>query len=288
MYQKQSNSISKVIGAVFILFGFCMLCIGFPMLFESNKDQFAIGLMLVFLLSGILMISGGFQSIKRANLKDKAIIDYEQQIQILLNTNNSKKQNLIKQDTDLVEKGVNQSEIITNTETYIDKKFKEVYKPDIIATWNYTKTEWNLMTKEETKRRLKEGIWVTLGIGLIGGWVIHTSRDASFITAFIFSLGIGIFLSLLKTLIANNLFKSAKNNTILITSNALIINNQFKTIKDIDIELEYVKLIKLDENSFIEFSLKWLTRRGATNDQIRILVPKANEIEIEKVLSYFK
>ena len=260
--QKQSNSISKVIGVVFIGFGFCMLCIGIPLLISPNKSEFENTLTVLSILSGLLMILGGYQTIKKGQQKDKAVNDYENQILSQLNA-------------------------IKNTEVQSNNLSEPTYTPDIIATWNYTKDEWKLMTKEETTRRWKEGIWVSLGIGLLGGWVISIADGATFLTGFLVSLGVGIFVSWLKVVISNSMFNLRKNNSIIITTNALIINGKFKTIQDMDINLEYVKTLKIKEDNFIEFSLQWQTRRGMTNDQFRILVPPQYENEMQNVLDYY-
>ncbi|MFM9944993.1 MAG: hypothetical protein ACKVQB_07135 [Bacteroidia bacterium] len=264
--QKQSNSISKVIGVVFILFGFCMLCIGIPLLMAPNKGEFENTLTVLSLLSGLLMLLGGYQNIKKGKEKDKAVNDYENQIREQVNAIKNK---------------------VQQSNSPYEAKDTDVYTPDIIATWNYTKDEWKLMIKKETTRRLKEGIWVTLLIGLLGGWILRRSEGITFLTGFIISLAVGIIVSLLKVLLSNNLFNLRKRNSIIITTNALIINGKFKTVSDMDIHLEYVKPVKINEDNFIEFSLQWMTRRGVTNDQMRIYVPRIYEKDIQKILDYY-
>jgi hypothetical protein len=288
MDQKQSNGISKVFGTVFITLGICMLCIGIPFIVEPNKNSTENWIMALFIISGTLMIIGGRQSIKMAKLKEQAMAEYLKEINHLQRqeikdfANSSNNGHNYTNNQELSPSNFNTKNV------EVDKNDTTSIKPEIIAEWNYTTDEWKLMTKEETKRRFKEGIWVSLLIGLFGGWIIHNSRGATLITACLFSLGIGIFLSLLKVMLSNHLFKRRKENSILITSHALIINHQFKTIRDIDIQLEYVKSLEQNHHQFIEFSLKWQTRRGVTNDQIRILVPKLKEHEINKVLNYFE
>lgn len=287
--QKQSNSISKVIGCVFILFGFAMLCIGIPFIAIENRNEFENTIMALSLISAVLMLIGGYQAIKKAKLKDTAVNDYEEQIKLQLKSIQSTKVKPIDNGGGATETPKIQTHQTTGqvAQKAPDAKSNGVYRPDIIATWNYTKDEWKLMTKEETTRRLKEGIWVSLGIGLLGGWVLMTYRDATFLTGFLVSLSVGIIISLLKVLLSNNLFNIRKNNSIIITTNALIVNGKFKTLNDIDIHLEYVKSLKIKDDNFIEFSLQWQTRGGMTNDQLRIYVPKLYENEIQKVLDYY-
>lgn len=287
--QKQSNSISKVFGCVFIFFGFAMLCIGIPFITIENRNEFENTIMALSLISAVLMLIGGYQNIKKAKQKDTAINEYEEQVrQQLKFIQNAEVTNLNKEGTvnDISEIQNHQTPISVKANTSNVQSIPE-YKPDVLATWNYTKEEWKLMTKEETARRLKEGIWVTILIGLLGGWVLKSSRGATFLVGFLVSLCVGIFISLLKVLLSNNLFRITKNNRIIITTNALIINGKFKTINDIDIHLEYVKTLKIKDDNFIEFSLQWQTRGGVTNDQLRIYVPKVYESEIQKILDYY-
>lgn len=116
--------------------------------------------------------------------------------------------------------------------------------------------------------------------------MLHSTRGVNYITGLFISLCVGVFISLLKVLVSNAIFRLKKNNSIIITTNALIINGKFKTINDNAIKLEYVKALKIQEDNFIEFSLHWLTRRGVTNDQLRIFVPIQYKSDINKVLEY--
>ena len=63
MDQKQSNSINKVIGCVFILFGFAILCIGVPFIFIDKRSEFENTIMALSIISGVLMLIGGYQNI---------------------------------------------------------------------------------------------------------------------------------------------------------------------------------------------------------------------------------
>ena len=273
-----------------IPFGIMMLILGLSLLVSDNRGEFENTIMTLGLLSGGLLIYGGYQTIKKAGQKEKAIIEYEKQVYQQIYS--AQKTVATPVTNPEVEKNKSPKDGLTETiipqETPPQTLPPETYQPDIIATWNYTPAEWKLMTKEETTRRLKEGIWVSLGIGLLGGWVLSLARGATFLIGFMVSLAVGIFISVLKVLLSNNFFKMSFDNKIIITTNALIINGKFKTIHDNDIHLQYIKPVKIKDDNFIEFSLEWLTRRGATNDQVRIYVPKAFEHEIKKILDYYE
>jgi len=274
--QRQANSLSKALGAIFIALGIIMSILGISLLFSEGRSEIETILLILFLLSGGLMLIGGFQNIRNARDKDKAVDWYEAQLRI-------KDEVLIPNKMPLPE--------ITNlaetTEKKSIQKNTQEQHPDIIAKWEYTKSEWRTMTKAETMRRFKEGIWVSLFIGILGGWIISKTGE-SYLFGFLFALTVGVFISWLKVKLSNNLFALQQKNSIWITTNALIINYKFKNISDYLIHLKYVKALKVEAHQYLEFSLEWQTRNGVTNDQIRILVPERYNIQIQMVLDYFE
>ena len=276
MDQRNVNCLGVGIGVMFIIFGICMLFIGIPLLFESNKDSTLSFITTLCLVSSILLIFGGIQGLKRAKAKDKAIVEYQQSVfeQLAKKTQPQKNESLSQQPSDI--------SVLQNEE-----KIAEKYTPDIIAHWYYTKLEWKKMTHEERTRRIKEGLWLSPLIGVFGTIILMFWRDAGFFTAVIISFSIGILISFLKIVISNSEFRSRNDNNIVFTTNALIINGTFKTINDMDIHLEYLKLVKHELGDFIEFSIQWLTRGGVTNDQFRILIPEKYKSEAQKIFDYY-
>lgn len=267
--QRTNNSLNRVFGVVFIFFGAIILIFGISLVLSKEKSSVEYGLMIAFLSGGILMIRGGVQSIITSNEKDKAVDSYEFQVIKKLNDFNS----------DLNSHSENKVDAPGQTET-------DVYTPDIIARWEYTNEEWKHMNQEERRRRIKEGVWFSLLIGVLGGWLL-TGRGETFLFGFLFSLAVGVLISLLKVFISNNQFSVKRNNTVLITTNALIINGTFKVINDEFIKLKQIELIKLGADEFIEFSIIWPTRKGVMDDQLRIFVPPNYKNEAEKVLNYY-
>ena len=104
----------------------------------------------------------------------------------------------------------------------------------------------------------------------------------------IISLGVGILVSVLKISLSNSLFKIEHHNNIVIAKQGLLINNKLKILNDDYFKLEYVHLIKIEDKTFLEFSVQWPTRGGTTNDQTRIYVPPQYEVDIPEILGYFK
>ena len=249
---------------------------------KSNTEYLIIGLSFT---SGLLLIVGGINYLKQTITKEKEFNEYEQNIRaqvnaITPNTPGSTSDNKDEAAHLIVEHSTLKKEATSPNHKPI--------LPDIIAHWEYTLEEWKKMTKEESTRRKKEGIWVTLGIAIIGGWAISLSKDATFLTGFMISLAVGAMLSWLKIKFSNDMFAVKARNTIVFTPKALLINNAFKTIRNEQFHLEYVHSLQLNKVWYLEFSLQWQTRGGATNDQFRIYVPPQYENQIDNILECYR
>ncbi|MCX6189679.1 MAG: hypothetical protein NTW54_08790 [Bacteroidetes bacterium] len=272
MDQKQAGSIAKIVGVFFLTLSVFMLFLSWAIMQSEGKsgtEYLIIGLSFG---SGILLLFGGINYLKSTIAKEKDIKEYENRIRAQVNT--------------MAESGHSTHEKTTLKK---DENSQEQHatSSDVIAHWEYTPTEWKKMKKVETTRRRKEGIWVTIGIGILGGLAIRFSRDASFLSSFMISFSVGILLSWLKIKFSNDMFSIRANNTITFTSKALLINNSFKIIRDSQFHLEYVKPIEIENDKYLEFSLQWQTRGGATNDQFRIYAPPHYEQEIPKILNFY-
>jgi competence protein ComGF len=269
--QNQSNTISKVFGYLFIVFGICILCFGIPFLFVENRNEAENTIMILAIFGGLMLLIGAYQTIKMANKKQKALEQYQHQIFAQLTGTDAPKA----------------PSAPLNSET-IETEQAEIYKPDLIYKWTYTDQEWKMMNRDERKRRIREGIWVSLLLAFIGGFVLRSSRDTSYWFGFFFSLGIGILISFLKVVLSSNLFSPQGINTIVFTTNALLINGKFKTIQDNLIHLQYLKPVKELNHQYLEFSIDWQTRNGITNDQLRIYVPEKYHEEMQGIIDYYR
>lgn len=263
MDQKQVNRISGLFGVLFLILGGFVLILGFSLLMGAGSNGVNYLFAGLLLISGFFLLAGGRQNLLKAKEKKKAVEEYKEKVNLKLSGE--------KDTTDVS-----------------DNSQLNEYVPDIIGVLEYEKEEWKLMKSSETRRRLKEGIWVSLLIGILGGYLLMSSRGVPFLAAFLFALVFGLVISYLKVLMSGSLFRMGKENQIVLTTNALIINGKFKTINDDTIALEYVTKVRSEEKDFLEFSIQWKTRRGITNDQFRIYIPERSKDISEKVIEYYK
>ena len=114
MDQRNVNCLGVGIGVMFIIFGICMLFIGIPLLFESNKDSTIEFITSLCLFSSIMLIFGGYQAIKKAKAKDKALIEYQKSIYEQLSKKSQpiekKLTNDVQKNTEIVSKEVNEEQ----------------------------------------------------------------------------------------------------------------------------------------------------------------------------------
>ena len=271
MDQKQANTANKGIGCVFIGFGIVMLGIGISMLVSIRHESIENTLTALFIISGALMLYGGYNQVNTARKKDKAISLYQNDINIQIEQ-------------------LQQPEVQTGLTNDLSKNHLSTEEtsnlPKLLALWKYEAEDWKLMKSNETKRRIKEGIWVSFLVGFLGIFAL-SQRGADYLTGFIFAGLVGVLIAVLKVWISARWLKSKKQNSIAISTNALVFNGEYRTINDDHVKLEYIKTIPENNRLYLEFSIQWPTRNGLTNDQIRVLVPNYAEQEVPKILDYY-
>jgi hypothetical protein len=285
MDQRKANKIQKKVAAYIIFMSLLMFLLGVGVVSDGNPGTIELLIAALSLASGGGLLYGGIMMIRKANRSNRAVDEYEKHIRTQLKSYEEAKKNPEIAETEKINNGINHA--THSPETGHTMQQHENPAPDIIAKWDYTAEEWTIMRKRETRRRLIEGAWVSLLVGLIGGWILSSSRELPFWFAALFSFGIGLLIAYIKVRVSEGMLKQKSNNAITITRYALLINDQFKVLHDGHFRLEYVKIV-FDKFTFIEFSMKWPTRNGTTNDQYRILVPDKHKAEISHVLEAFR
>jgi len=281
MAGNQSNMAMQAFGYMFIVFSFFMLMLGVIMINAENKHEFEYTIAGLSLISGTALLIGGINTLQKSKTKalDTKIRETQLKKQLELSVN---MEDQVQGEAHPSKDG--EGEIIQNRPEAETVDMSDI---EIIAIWEYTAFEWKIMRRAESRRKAKEGIWVSVLVGLLGGWSLKASGMLNLGTALLLAFIIGQVFSLVKVALSNNLFALKSKNKIVISASALLVNEKFKSINDRDIHLKHVKEIIDGKFHFIEFSLEWMTRRGPTNDQFRIYVPNRYLNEIQKVLHFF-
>ena len=159
----------------------------------------------------------------------------------------------------------------------------------LLAEWNYTKNQWNEFVDIEKSNKKEDNIYFAIGILILCTIGLMLLRNTSFITAFLFSVPFAILIPVLRMKFSyQHLKKNVANPTVKIYDDYLLINDKKVELSSDKKRVRSIKIIPQKNNSnFLEFDVQWITRKGPTNDEFRILIPKEKEQEAQQLLHQF-
>ena len=155
----------------------------------------------------------------------------------------------------------------------------------ILAHWTYTPEEWKSFISWERKKRKTSSTVEAALILVVGGAFIYWTREADPGLSFGISAAVaGIYWYGKNVLSLSSIGKSSsKANEVVITSHAVIINGSYNAFRS---ELYWLKGATLDESltpEVLEIVYQWQTRKGITQEEIRVPVP-AGKIDEARVV----
>ncbi|HYR07973.1 MAG TPA: hypothetical protein VEQ60_09400 [Longimicrobium sp.] len=157
----------------------------------------------------------------------------------------------------------------------------------ILAHWTYPAEEWRAYTEGEWRYRLWEAVGLALLIGLVGG-LIATWRtgESSYGSALLF----GGFLGLLRLGMASSqrIANTAGPGYAIISPTAVLLNGTHHPLVSERRHFGGVRYASLDRPPVLEFTVKWKTRNGWMNEQIRVPIPAGREDEANAVVAAFE
>lgn len=159
----------------------------------------------------------------------------------------------------------------------------------ILIRWTYNDEEWKEYTRKEFRYRIREAIILWVLLTGMGTWLLADYRDMGHLTAFLSSFGLGAIVTFIRYLIANNArnANSAKPGEVVISAKSILINGKYHTLNDEMKTMSKVKLLKDEKPLILEFSVNWNTRKGPTNEQIRVPVPEGKTEDAQKLVKLF-
>ena len=168
-------------------------------------------------------------------------------------------------------------------------KANSIIENSPIATWTYSNEDWNMFVSLEKANKKEDNIYFGIGIVILGTIGLMILRNTSFLTGLLFSVPLAFLIPFLRMKFSYPHLKThVKNPIVKIFSDKLIINK--KTI-ELTSKRKRVKSIKIlvqnNGSHFLEFDVQWLTAKGPTNDEFRILIPEDKMEEANNLLSLF-
>lgn len=252
------------------IIGVAVSIVGFSGALASDEmENWIRGVMWLLAISGLFIIYGGFNMFI-ATRKKMSDID--------------------KDEIELAQAVKNPATIEDAVKTIREESAKPFpEKNTLLAHWNYTSAEWKEFTKKEFSFRLREALVVWVLIVGLGTWLLAGYRDMGHLAAFITSLCTGGLITLIRFIIAYNARKanSSKPGDVVISAKSILINGKYHILNDENKTLYKLELLKDENPQILEFSVEWNTRKGNTNEQVRVPVPADKLTEAGKLVEVF-
>jgi hypothetical protein len=157
----------------------------------------------------------------------------------------------------------------------------------ILAHWTYPAEEWRAYSEGEWRYRVWEAVGLAVLIGLVGG-LIGTWRtgESSYGSALLF----GGFLGLLRLGMAHSQRSAnpAGPGYAIISPTAVLLNGTHHPLVNERRHFGGVRYASLDQPPVLVFTVRWKTRNGWMNEQIRVPIPTGREDEANAVVAAFE
>jgi len=159
----------------------------------------------------------------------------------------------------------------------------------VLAHWVYDREEWKAYRKRESAyRRMQAVMW-----GLII-MVVVTVAGAGASGDFVAGMGMGAVLGALaggaqwiRAASANRANRSTPLPDVIIGQSSLLFNGRYHVLQDHQYDFGGVRLLENERPPILEFTVTWKTRRGRSDAQIRVPVPRGHEEEARKIVDEY-
>jgi hypothetical protein len=152
---------------------------------------------------------------------------------------------------------------------------------NFLVEWKYSEKEWNEFVSLEKANKKEDNIYFGIGILILGTFGLMLLRQTSFLGGLVFAIPLALLIPFLRLKFSYpHLKKNVKNPTIKIFIDFLDINNHRIELTGKKRRLKSLKIIDAkNDKKLLEFNIQWITAKGPTNDEFRILIPSGKITE---------
>lgn len=160
---------------------------------------------------------------------------------------------------------------------------------NLLAHWTYTSKEWDAFVDIEKANKREDNIYLGIGMIVLGTIGLLFLRNTSFLMSLSFAVPLGVLIPFLRMKFSyKHLQKGVENPEIQLSPEYLIVNQHKIELSNSQKRLKGLKIIDAKNNTkLLELDVQWLTRKGPTNDEFRILIPSDKIHEAEKLVQNF-
>lgn len=270
MANNTGQGISMALALFIAMLGFCCAIIGLSGALSGDEmDNWIRGVLWVLAISGGMMVYGGVTMFFGSKKKIEDTARDEKEL------------------TQAVKKPINIDHAIQSVREQATKPFPD--KNTLLAHWTYSDEEWKIFTKKEFNISIREALVVWLMLVGIGTWLLSGYREMGHLAAFITCFCTGGLITFIRYIIAYNARKanSSKPGDVIISAKSILINGIYHTLNDEHKTLSKLELLNDENPKILEFTVIWNTRKGQTNEQVRVPVPSDKLTEAIKLVEVF-
>lgn len=157
---------------------------------------------------------------------------------------------------------------------------------NLLAYWQYDTRMWDEFVSIEKGNKREDNIYFGIGIVIIGTLGLMFLRDTGFWMGLLFSIPLAILIPWLRmTFSYTYLKKGVKNPEVKIFQDRLMINNKKIELKNTRKRIRSLKVRDAKGGlKLLEFDIQWVTAKGPTNDEFRILIPEDKLETVEELI----
>lgn len=157
---------------------------------------------------------------------------------------------------------------------------------NLLAYWQYDTQVWDEFVTIEKGNKREDNMYFGIGIVIIGTLGLMFLRDTGFWMGLLFSLPLAILIPWLRmTFSYTHLKKGIKNPEVKIFQDYLMINNKKIELKNVRKRIRSLKVRDTKKGlKLLEFDIQWVTAKGPTNDEFRILIPENKLETVEELI----
>lgn len=160
---------------------------------------------------------------------------------------------------------------------------------DALVEWHYTEKEWNEFVAIEKANKKEDNIYFGIGILVLSTIGLMIFRNTSFLTALTFAIPFSILIPYLRMKFSyKHLKQNVKKPFVRIYEDHMQINQHKIEVSSSKKRIKSLKIITAKNNTqLLEVDVQWVTRKGPTNDEFRILIPKDKINEARIIVNQF-
>lgn len=165
----------------------------------------------------------------------------------------------------------------------------EIKEEQPLVNWTYSEQEWNEFVDIEKANKKEDNIYFGVAIALVVPFGLMFARNTSYLIGLCFAIPFAILIPFLRMKFSYpHLHKNVYQPNVKIYLNYMMINHHKIEVAAKKKRIKSLAIIESKNNKkLLEVDIQWMTRKGPTNDEFRILIPEDKLIEAEKLVKNF-